>query len=213
MTKGHPFFELCLFSCVQTGFSVIYFRREVGMADFNWFDILIIVLLLLGMAIGYSQGLIRQLIGLAAVYVALILATQFFRNLSQGLAGLLRVPPNTLSNMLAFFALFLLALTIINFLAQDAYKSTRLRILPFLDHISGMLLGVVSMWFIISILVSVMTFAVGTQTWLQGESTRQFLLNGLSNSRVAPLTESALSFVLVTLQPWLPGGLPALFSS
>jgi len=183
------------------------------MADFNWFDILIIVLLLLGMAIGYSQGLIRQLIGLAAVYVALILATQFFRNLSQGLAGLLRVPPNTLSNMLAFFALFLLALTIINFLAQDAYKSTRLRILPFLDHISGMLLGVVSMWFIISILVSVMTFAVGTQTWLQGESTRQFLLNGLSNSRVAPLTESALSFVLVTLQPWLPGGLPALFSS
>jgi uncharacterized membrane protein required for colicin V production len=182
------------------------------MADFNWFDILIIVLLLLGMAIGYSQGLIRQLIGLAAVYVALILATQFFRALSQGLAGLLRVPPNTLSNMLAFFALFLLALTIINFLAQDAYKSTRIRILPFLDHISGMFLGVISMWLIISILVSVMTFAVGTQTWLQGESTRQFLLNGLSNSRVAPLTESALSFVLVTLQPWLPGGLPALFS-
>ena len=181
------------------------------MAGFNWFDILIIVLLLAGMAIGYSQGLIRQVIGLLVLYVALVLATQFFRVLSQGLAGLLQLAPNTLTNMLAFFALFFLALTIINFLARDAYKATRIRLLPLLDHTTGMVLGVVSMWILISVSISVMLFAVGTQGWLQGESARQLLESGLKNSRLAQLTQSVLPLIVVTIQPWLPSGLPALF--
>lgn len=181
------------------------------MAGFNWFDFVIIVCLLAGMAIGYSQGLIRQMIGFAVLYVALVLATQFFRVLSQTVAGLLQVAPNTLFNMVAFFTLFLLASGVINFFAQDAYKSTRIRLAPFLDHTTGMVLGVLSMWLFLSVSVSVMVFATGTQTWLQGEGFRQVLGNGLDNSRLAKLTESTLPIVIMTIQPWLPNGLPALF--
>lgn len=181
------------------------------MAGFNWFDILIIILLLAGMAIGYSQGLIRQLIGLLVLYIALVLATQFFRVLSQTIAGVIQIAPNTLTNMLAFFFLFFVALSILNFLARDAYKATRIRLLPFLDHTTGMVLGVVSMWIILSVSVSVLLFAVGTQGWLQAESTRQILETGVKNSRLAQLTQSVLPIIVVTIQPWLPSGLPALF--
>ena len=47
------------------------------MPGFNWFDFVIIVMLLAGMAIGYSQGLVRQLIGILALYVALALSIYF----------------------------------------------------------------------------------------------------------------------------------------
>lgn len=182
------------------------------MAGINWVDIVIIVCLLIGMAIGYQQGVIRQLIGLVVLYIALILATQFFRVLSQWLAGLLRVPPNTLSNMIAFFVIFLLALTLINFLAQDAYKSTRIRLMPFIDHTAGLILGVLSMWIILSVSIGVITFAVGAEGWLQAETTRALIENGVKSSRLAQLTEATLPTIIAAIQPWLPSGLPALFN-
>ncbi|MDL1896413.1 CvpA family protein [Anaerolineae bacterium CFX7] len=182
------------------------------MPGFNWFDFVIIIMLLVGMAVGYSQGLIRQLIGIFALYVALVLAMQFFRALSQAAAGLLRVAPNTLSNMVAFFVIFFLALSLVNFLGRDAYKATRLRLAPLLDRISGMALGVASMWIILCVVVSVIVFAVSTQSWLQSDSIRQILANGVSGSQLAKLTDSTVSLVVLTVQPWLPGGLPALFN-
>lgn len=181
------------------------------MAGFNWFDFVIIVCLLTGMAIGYAQGLIRQLIGLAALYVALVLATQFFRFLSQTIAGILHVAPNTLFNMIAFFSIFFFSLAIINFLALDAYRATRIRIAPWLDHTTGMIVGVISMWIIVSVSVSVLTFAVGTQGWLQAEATRKIVADGITNSRLAQLTQTTLPSIVTLLQPWLPSGLPALF--
>ncbi|MBI4675236.1 MAG: CvpA family protein [Chloroflexi bacterium] len=181
------------------------------MAGFNWFDIVIIGCLLAGMAVGYAQGLIRQLIGLAALYVSLVLATQFFRFLSQTIAGILHVAPNTLFNMIGFFVIFFLALSITNFMALDAYKATRIRLAPWFDHITGMVLGVVSMWIIVSVSVSVLAFAVGTQGWLQAETTRAVVEDGLTNSRLAQLTQSMLPSIVTLLQPWLPSGLPALF--
>lgn len=181
------------------------------MGIFNWFDFVIIVCLLAGMAIGYNQGLIRQMIGLVALYVALVLATQFFRLLSQTAAGILQVAPNTLFNMIAFFALFFLVLSLISYLAHDAYKATRIRFWPLLDHGTGMILGVASMWIILCVSVGVILFAVKTQGWLENETARLILESGVTNSRLAPLTESTLPMVIVAIQPWLPSGLPALF--
>lgn len=200
-----------LFSCVREPPSVLYSEPEVHMAGFNWFDIVIIVCLLAGMAIGYAQGLVRQLIGLAALYVSLVLATQFFRFPSQTVANILRVAPNTLFNMIAFFAIFFIALAIINFIALDAYKATRIRIAPWLDHSTGMIVGVISMWIIVSVSVSVLTFAVGTQGWLQAEATREIVADGITNSRLAQLTQATLPSIVAFVQPWLPTGLPALF--
>jgi uncharacterized membrane protein required for colicin V production len=177
----------------------------------NWVDLVIVVCLLVGMAVGYAQGLIRQLIGLAVLYVALVLATQFFRVLSQTLAGLLDLAPNTLFNMISFFAIFFAALALLNFLALDAYRATHIRLTPLLDHTTGLILGVVSMWIIVSISISVLLFAVGTQGWLQAETTRALLENGLENSRLAQQTQATLPSIVVTIKPWLPSGLPALF--
>lgn len=182
------------------------------MGGFNWLDIIIIILLLSGMAIGFTQGLMRQLIGLAALYIGLVLATQFFRPLSQLLGDALNSPANTLSNAIAFFFILFLIMGIINFFGLDAYKSTKIHILPFVDQLVGMVLGVASSWIVLSVAVNVLVFAVNTQVWPgNAELTRAIIKNGLETSRLAEVTSSTLPMIVSTLRPWLPGGLPAIF--
>lgn len=182
------------------------------MGGFNWLDLVIIVLLLTGMAIGFTQGLVRQLIGLVALYIALVLATQFFRPLSQMFGDALNAPPNTMSNAIAFFFILFLAMGLINYFALDAYKSTKLKIVPFVDQLTGMVLGVASMWIVISVAINVLNFAVNTQIWPgNSEITRVLIKNGLETSRLAEVTFSTLPMIVGTIRPWLPSGLPAIF--
>lgn len=182
------------------------------MSSFNWVDFILIFFLLVGMAVGYSQGFVRQLIGLAALYIALVIATQFFQPLSRAFGDLLKSPPNTLSNALSFFALFFIVLALVNYLGIDAYRSTHIQLLPAIDHIAGLLLGVASMWILLAIAVNVLAFAVNTQVWGgDGELYRIIIQVGLGGSRIAQVTATTLPMIVSTVRPWLPGGLPAIF--
>lgn len=182
------------------------------MGGFNWLDTAIIILLLTGMVIGFRQGLIRQLIGFAALYAALVLATEFFRGVSQVAGDALNTAPNTLTNAAAFFLVLFVAMGIINFFGQDAYKSTKIHLVPFLDQITGLVLGVVSMWIILSIAMNVIMFAVNTQAWPgTAEIARNILKDGIEESRISPIASSTLPMIVSTIRPWLPGGLPAIF--
>ncbi|TAH50605.1 MAG: CvpA family protein [Chloroflexota bacterium] len=183
------------------------------MAGLNWLDLIILLLLLTGMAIGFAQGLVRQVIGLVALYIGLVLATQFFRPLSQLTGDALNTTPNTLSNAVAFFAILFLAIGVINFFALDAYKSTKIRLVPAVDQVTGIALGVISMWIVLSVAVNVLDFAVHAQTWTgNAETARNIILNGLENSRLAEVTASTLPMIVTTIRPWLPGGLPTIFN-
>lgn len=181
------------------------------MSSFNWLDLILIFMLLVGMAIGYAQGLVRQLIGLAAVYIALVIATQFFVSLTQLVTSVTLSQPNTLSNALSFFAIALLTLFVLNLLGQDAYRQLKFKLPALLDHLAGIFLGVASMWIILTVVVNVLTFAANTQAWGNAEGYRVILNNGLTYSRIAEVTASTLPMIVATIRPWLPGGLPAIF--
>lgn len=182
------------------------------MGGFNWVDFVIIIMLLAGMALGFAQGLVRQLIGLVALYIGLVLATQFFRPLSQTAANVMTIAPNTLSNAAAFFVILFAAMSVVNYFGMDAYKSTKIRLIPFLDQITGIFLGVFSMWIIVSVAVNVLVFAANTQIWPGNSETFRLLLrSGLEQSRLGEVTSTTLPMIVSTLRPWLPSGLPALF--
>lgn len=181
--------------------------------NYNWLDFALIVLLMVGMVVGYMQGVVRQLIGLAALYVGLVLATQFFQPVSRAFGEMVKAAPNTLTNALAFFALFFVVMSVVNLLALDAYKSTRIRLIPIVDHVVGMLLGLASAWVILTIMVQVLSFAANTQGWGGGaEGIRVLLKDGIASSVFVTVTASTLPMIVNSVKPWLPGGLPALFS-
>lgn len=182
------------------------------MAEFNWIDYFLIALLLGGLAMGYAQGFVRQLVGFAAIYIGLVIATQFFVPLTLMFSSLTRTPPNTLSNMISFFVILIVVTVLINVLGKDAYRATRLRIFPLLDHVLGMILGVASMWVLVAVSVNVLTFAVITEAWAgQAEGYRLILENGVHHSLVAEVTATSLPMIISTIRVWFPGTFPALF--
>lgn len=182
------------------------------MVGFNWLDFILIVLLLVGMAIGYAQGLLRQVIGLAALYIGAVIATQYFQVLSRGIANFLNTSPDQLTNAVCFFVILFAIMGIINFLAFDAYRVTRLNIFPLLDHLGGMIIGLTSMWILLSLAVNVLQFATTASSWAQVENARQVLSSGLGTSVMVPITTSTLPLIISSIRPWLPAGLPAIFN-
>jgi uncharacterized membrane protein required for colicin V production len=201
-----PFFP------VYSQVSQCYTRHQENAMGFNWIDFVLIGLLLVGLAVGYAQGFVRQLVGLAGIYVALVLATQFFVPLTLMFSSLTNTPPTTLSNMVCFFVILFTVMFIINLLGKDAYRSTKLKILPFADHLLGMVVGVVSMWILVAVIVNVLAFSVNTANWGgQAEPYRLMLENGVNTSQIYQVTGSTLPMIVATIRVWFPGPFPAIF--
>ncbi len=183
------------------------------MPSVNWLDLILIILLAVGMAVGYRQGLLREVIGLAAMYLGAILAAQYFQPLANTFKNLFPTTPGTLLNVIAFFIILFSAMGLVNFLAYDAYKMTHLRILPTLDHFGGLLVGLVSTWVLLTIAINVIGFSTANQGWAGAETFRIMLKQGITSSQLADATASTLPTILSALKPWLPTGLPAIFNS
>jgi uncharacterized membrane protein required for colicin V production len=181
-------------------------------AGFNWLDFFFFFLIIVSMIVGFVQGLLRQVIGLAALYIGAILGMQYYGLLSEWVRALTFQPTtNRFLNALCFLVILILVASVINWLAYDAYRSTRLQILPLIDQLGGVILALVTMLILIALLLPVVAFAT-VETWPWGEPARVFIDTGLKSSRLITIFNDFKPLLLTTLLPWLPAGLPALFT-
>ena len=181
-------------------------------AGFNWLDFLIFFLIILSMGIGFATGLLRQVIGLAALYIGAILGAQYYTVIGDRIRGF--APQSSSDRFLSAFAFIVILMvvsSIINWLAYDAYRSTHIHLAPLLDQLGGTVIGLVTITISISLVMPVISFATG-EPWPWSEATRQFVLSGIQSSHVLSLFDQLKPLLLSALRPWLPAGLPALFN-
>ncbi len=181
------------------------------MAGFNWLDILLLLLLFLAMFVGYAQGVMRQVINLAALYVAAILAAQYHLLLAAGIRSVLVDLPSRFVNGLAFFIIVIVVASIVGWLALDAYQSMRLNIFPAIDHLGGGVVALITTIVAITLVLPVLSFT-SLEVWPTAEPARQFIHDGLTSSNMLQVFESLKPYMLGVLGPWLPGGLPSIFN-
>ncbi len=180
------------------------------MLGLNWFDVVLLLLLGLGLLSGYMQGLLRQIITLAALYLGAVVGAQYYYALANPLKSLMATTPPLLINSISFFIILLAVVAILVFLAHDASKLT-IALHPAVDHLGGMILGLVTVWIFITIGVNVLQVATQIE-WPQAENLRQLVDAGVSNSFLAQETTLTLPTLLATIRPWLPIGLPSIFN-
>lgn len=107
------------------------------------FDLLIVLALLAMFIVGYAQGLVRRLLGSAAMLFALVLAGQLRTPLGNYLAGEWTGIDAAYSHMVAFGAVFLAAAVTLSVAIQITYRPAPLLTrYPVLDEILGGLVGV-----------------------------------------------------------------------
>lgn len=116
------------------------------MAELNYenlFDLLLILLLMAAFIIGYLQGTVRRLLGIASILFSFLLAAQIRGPLGDFLIGNWTQFRPEYSRMLAFGLLFLVISLSFTLLIQSAYE--RSQVLPRFGHVDPLLGGVLGM--------------------------------------------------------------------
>jgi uncharacterized membrane protein required for colicin V production len=107
------------------------------------FDLVILLTLLAWFVLGYAQGVIRRLLGIAAVVFAIVLGSYLRAPLGGYLANEWTNIDDKYSFMVAFGAVFLATWLALSFGIQISYRPAPLfQKYPVLDEILGGLLGV-----------------------------------------------------------------------
>jgi uncharacterized membrane protein required for colicin V production len=181
------------------------------LGGFSWLDFALLLALFVGFAIGYAQGLLRQGIGLAVLYIGAILGAQYFSVLAGAVRTYFPDVSSRFINAVAFFVILLGVTTLVNLLVMDAYRSTRIHFFPFIDRLWGAALGAVGAVVVISLLLPVIAFAA-KEPWPWIEQVRLVFMNGMETSQLAGIFDGLKPVLLNALSPWLPGGLPSLFN-
>lgn len=127
------------------------------------FDLVIFLALLAMFIVGYAQGVIRRLLGIAAIVVALILGAQLRQPLGSYLANQWTTIAPEYSYMVAFGAVFVAAAVTLSIGIQITYRPAPLfNRYPVLDEILGGLLGVLE-GFVILVAILLITDPYYTQ--------------------------------------------------
>jgi uncharacterized membrane protein required for colicin V production len=107
------------------------------------FDLVLVLALLAMFVVGYAQGVIRRLLGIAAILFSLIVAAQLRAPLGDYLTEQWTGIADSYSYMVAFGAVFLAAAVTLSLGIQITYRPAPLfQKYPVLDEIIGGILGV-----------------------------------------------------------------------
>ncbi len=108
------------------------------------FDLVIFLSLLAMFIVGYAQGVIRRLLGIAAIVFSIILGAQLRQPLGDYLAQQWAGIDSSYSYMVAFGAIFIAAAVTLSIGIQITYRPAPLFTrYPVLDEIVGGILGVI----------------------------------------------------------------------
>jgi uncharacterized membrane protein required for colicin V production len=163
------------------------------------------------MLMGWRQGLIRQLLGMAGFYIALVLGAQYHRLVG---GWVMSIAPNATwvaVDTLAFLFFFIIVLLTFTWVGHRVYADTHIPFFALLDGLTGAVFGVLTACLQVIIALSLVRFVLSI-SWFEWESTRQVVLQIFRTSILEPIFIGAAPMLYVLIRPWLPSGLPALLS-
>jgi uncharacterized membrane protein required for colicin V production len=181
------------------------------LARANALDLIILALLAAGILTGWKQGLVRQLLGMASFYVALVLGAQYHRIVG---GWVMAIAPNSVwvvVDTMAFLFLFVVVLLTFTWVGRQVYADTHIPFFALLDSLTGSVFGILAACLQVIIALSLMRFVLSI-SWIEWESTRQVFLQVFRTSVLEPIFVGAAPMLYVLIRPWLPSGLPALLS-
>ena len=112
------------------------------LTQLSWLDLVIILLLAVGVFVGFTQGAIRYALNCVAVIVAFVVAAQLYRPLLDVL-GFWRAFSPAGRELIVFIILFIVLVVAGWFAIRALYRRTRLPIPKAVDEILGAILGLI----------------------------------------------------------------------
>lgn len=173
----------------------------------NWFDVVLGLLFVVGLAGGYFQGLIRQALSLGAVACGIILATYLYLPLAAWFAFMYPDTSVAIRETAALLLSLIALITALEIAQRKAVPETRILAIGPLDQIAGALVAVVAVCLQISIGILILKYIV-TLSWPIGGTVRLLLIRGMRSSTLAPALYNLLVALVTVVGTLLPKGKP-----
>lgn len=119
----------------------------------NWFDIIIIILLLIALINGYRKGLIQQLVSLAIILLSAIFGGKLAAYILPELNRFLDLSPN-LARVLSFVLAFAAIAIVISLIGKFIQKFLAVIFLSFVNRLLGSIIAAGTLMFILSIVLN-----------------------------------------------------------
>ncbi len=176
---------------------------------FGILDLLLALLFLAICLLSLMAGLLRQLLSLLVFYLATAAAGLLYPHLALFGSAVGGKTP-TLTQFVVFWVIFIAVTVVLEILLRKGFPDTRLPALGFLDHLLGLLPGIICGLIVASLLVSTLGYAP-QQTWgraLEGFRSAAAYMGGKSALR--PFLARFLTAYLDLHKLWMPV-LPPIF--
>ena len=132
----------------------------------NQFDIILLILACILVVIGMDKGLVRILIGLAALVAAFAVAARYHQPLAQGLSGF-DIHTRVL-RIVAYILLFLAVMLIGGVLAYLARRLLKAAMLSWADRAAGAAVGLVTAFVVAALLIlPIVAYSPNSDNWLR----------------------------------------------
>lgn len=119
----------------------------------NWFDLIVLILLLIAFVNGYRKGLVMMLAGLATVILAAIFGGKLAVRILPELQKLFDMSPQ-LANVLSYVAAFLAIAVVLGLVAALVQKIFETVNLNFVNRLLGSVVSVATTTIVLSILLN-----------------------------------------------------------
>ena len=178
----------------------------------NWLDAVMILALIAAMFVGFWQGIVRQAVLLGALYIAAVLSTRLYPNVSTLLLTVAKGMVPTVADVVAFFILLFVIGLVAVFLTLDTLKKVTARSPGAASRVGGGVCGLVGMAIFISLMLLVINFATLSPWPASSEGARRVLVEAHQSSNLVLVFRQLTPVVMQTIRFW-GGSLPPMFAS
>lgn len=119
----------------------------------NWFDLTILIFMLIALVKGYRKGVIMQLVGLAVIVIAAVFGGKLAATILPEINRLLDISPN-FARVLSFVISFGLIAVVVSLIGTIIQKFVDIIFLSFLNRILGSVVSVATMMIGLSIILN-----------------------------------------------------------
>ncbi len=178
----------------------------------TWVDAIPIALLIIYGGLGYFTGLLRRLIGLVALYIAFVAAT----NMGLQAGGILQQSSAfdiADSRIYGFFGIVFVVLLVIDGAAQLAHSQIQIEAIVF-NRVSGVIIGVITAILLSVVLTFELSAAGNPFGGSQLDALQQSIRDGVNGSHLAAPIVRVIGRPIITIfQPVLPTDPQIFFST
>lgn len=135
----------------------------------NWFDLVILFLLLIALVNGYRKGLVQQLVGLAIILLSAVFGGKLAAYIFPELDRFLELSPD-LARVLSFILAFAAIAIVISLIGKLIQQLLSVILLSTVNRILGSIIAVGTLMFILSIILNLVLVLDKNETVISEET-------------------------------------------